>query len=109
MLTASTNLLSPVAWNNVAGTPVVVAGENFLTNDTSAGFRAYRLASGLTPLPTLQIAIASPNAVRVSWPAIATDTGFTLQAASNSIPAVTWSDATNSVGTIGSLNFITDP
>jgi hypothetical protein len=108
-LQSTTNLLSPASWQDIAAAPTVIAGENFLTNTATTSFRAYRLASALTPLPTLQIATASSNTVIVSWPATAMAKGFVLQAAPDLQPPVGWSDATNSVGTNGSLSFITEP
>lgn len=108
VLQSTTNLSSSSSWGNVAGNPVVIAGENFLTNSATGSFRAYRLASPLTPLPTLQIATANSNVALVSWPATATSLGFTVQATPRLQPPVTWNDATNSIGTNASLNFITD-
>ncbi|NOS70645.1 MAG: hypothetical protein HOP33_12035 [Verrucomicrobia bacterium] len=108
-LQSTTNLLMPAGWQYVAGTPIVIAGENFLTNNATTSFQAYRLASALTPLPTLQIATANSNVVIVSWPATATALGFILQVAPTAQPPSAWNDATSSIGTNGSFNFITDP
>lgn len=108
-LQSTTNLLSPASWQSIPTAPVVIAGENFVTNSATAAFRAYRLASPLTPLPTLQIATASSNTVIVSWPATAALLGFALQTAPTFQSPSAWNDATNSVGTNGSFRFVADP
>jgi hypothetical protein len=109
VLQATTNLLAPADWQNVLGVPVVIARENFLTNSATAGFCAYRLASALTPLPTLQIVTANSNVVIVSWPAAATASGFVPQTAPSLLSPEVWNDATNAIGTNANRSFITDP
>ncbi|MCU0770205.1 MAG: hypothetical protein MUE94_00350 [Verrucomicrobia bacterium] len=79
-----------------------------MTNAATSVAQAYRLASTLTPLPTLQIAATPSNAVVISWPTTATAAGFALQTALGLPSPPAWDNATNPVGLNGSLNFITD-
>ncbi len=107
-LQSCTNFVPVAGWQRVPGAPTVIGGENLLTESETSPFSAYRLASALTPLPTLQIAATTSNAVVVYWPVTATAAGFVLQTAADFQSPTAWTSVTNPVGTTGSLNCITD-
>jgi hypothetical protein len=109
VLQVCTNLAPGSDWQVVSGSPTVMGDENLLSESAAGRFRAFRLASALTPLPTLQIAPTPSNAVVVSWPVAAAAAGFVLQAAPDLAPPIAWSDATNSVDANGTMNFISAP
>ena len=108
-LEAATNLVPPVGWSAVPNPPQQVGDLLTVTLPTTPDLQFFRLHAGAPPpppSPVLTVTTASTG-VAISWSALLTT--YTLEAATNLVPPISWSAVTNTPQPVGGLQTVTLP
>jgi hypothetical protein len=104
VLQSAASLATEALWTDVTNNPVRVGNQWYVTNSVSGTVRFYRLHQSLISLSATKV---SPNAIVISWPAIAG--GGTLKSATNLSGSTVWIVVSNPPVVVGNRYYVTNP